>query len=309
MNYTLHQLNVFLKVVEFESVTKAAIALHMTQPAVSIQLKNFQDQFDIPLTEIVGRRLHVTEFGREICFMAERILNEVHAINYRTLAYKGLLAGKLRIASVSTGKYVLPYYLTGFIKKFEGVDLQVDVTNRRSVLSSLEANEVDFALVSIMPEHIKVEGISLLENRLFLLGNQNIPANEGTQELFKNHTYIYREEGSATRQSMERWLEKQGHKPIRKLELTSNEAVKQAVIAGLGISLMPLIGLKKELSDGDLRIIDVPGLPVRSHWQIIWLETRKMSPVAVAFVKYLQEEKENIYNEHFMWTANEPALK
>ena len=117
MNYTLHQLQVFFRVVEAKSVTKAAEELHMTQPAVSIQLKNFQDQFDIPLTEVIGRKLYVTDFGMEIYRMAERILNEVYAINYKTMAYKGHLAGKLTVASVSTGKYVLPYLLSCLDRK------------------------------------------------------------------------------------------------------------------------------------------------------------------------------------------------
>ena len=115
MNYTLHQLQVFLKVTETKSITKAAEQLYLTQPAVSIQLRNFQDQFDIPLTEVVGRQLYVTEFGMEIARAAQNILNEVQAINYKTMAYKGKLSGKLSITSVSTGKYVSPFLLADFL--------------------------------------------------------------------------------------------------------------------------------------------------------------------------------------------------
>ncbi len=107
MNYTLNQLNIFLKIAQTGSVTKAADELHLTQPAVSIQLKNFQEQFDIPLTEVVGRKIYITDFGREIAEAAENIINQVHAINYKTLAYKGQLAGRLKISVVSTGKYVI----------------------------------------------------------------------------------------------------------------------------------------------------------------------------------------------------------
>ena len=110
MNYTLHQLQVFLKVAQTQSVTKASEALHLTQPAVSIQLRNFQDQFEIPLTEVIGRKIFITDFGKEIAVAAENILNEVYAINYKTLAYKGQLAGRLKISVVSTGKYVMPYF-------------------------------------------------------------------------------------------------------------------------------------------------------------------------------------------------------
>src|SRR6056297_3295191 len=130
MNYTLHQLQVFLKVTEKGSITKAAEKLYLTQPAVSIQLKNFQDQFSIPLTEVVGRKLYVTDFGMEIAEAARKIIDEVDAINYKTLSYKGKLSGKLKISVASTGKYVMPYFLSEFMKEHTGVDLIMDVTNK-----------------------------------------------------------------------------------------------------------------------------------------------------------------------------------
>ena len=141
MNYTLHQLRVFVKVVEKESVTKAAAELHLTQPAVSIQLKNLQDQFDIPLIEIVNRKLTVTDFGREVADAAKRILSEVRSIESKTMAYKGYLVGQLKISVVSTGKYSMPFFISGFLKQHPGVDLIMDVTNKSQVLKTLEQNE------------------------------------------------------------------------------------------------------------------------------------------------------------------------
>ena len=157
MNYTLNQLQIFLKVVQTQSVTKASEELHLTQPAVSIQLKNFQDQFDIPLTEVVGRKIYITDFGREISEAAENILNQVYAINYKTLAYKGQLTGRLKISVVSTGKYVMPFFLASFLTENPGIDLLMDVTNKNKVVESLEKNEVDFALVSILPTTLNIE--------------------------------------------------------------------------------------------------------------------------------------------------------
>lgn len=125
----------------------------MAQQVVTVQLKNFQDQFPIPLTEVVERQLYVPDFGKEIANAAEKILHEVYAINYKTLAYNGQLSGRLKISIVSTGKYVMPYFLSGFIKQNEGVDLTMDVTNKSSVVGSLELNEVDFALVSVLPKN------------------------------------------------------------------------------------------------------------------------------------------------------------
>ena len=151
MNYTLHQLEIFKKVAELKSVTKASEQLFLSQPAVSIQLKNFQDQFKIPLFEIVGRKLYVTEFGEEIALAATKILEEVAAINYKSHLFEGNLAGKLNISLVSTAKYAMPYFLTDFIKENDRVDVTMDVTNKMSVIRALENNECDFAMVSTIP--------------------------------------------------------------------------------------------------------------------------------------------------------------
>jgi DNA-binding transcriptional LysR family regulator len=173
MNYTLHQLQVFLKITQTKSITKAAEQLHLTQPAISIQLRNLQDQFEIPLTEVVGRQLYITEFGKEIALAAENIVNEVYNINYKTLAFKGILTGKLKISVVSTGKYVMPYFLSDFTNNHAGIELDMDVANKLNVVKALKSNEVDFALVSTLPEGIAVESELLLTNKLFLVANQN----------------------------------------------------------------------------------------------------------------------------------------
>ncbi|WP_317192282.1 LysR substrate-binding domain-containing protein [Cyclobacterium marinum] len=153
----------------------------MAQQVVTVQLKNFQDQFPIPLTEVVGRQVYVTDFGKEIANAAEKILHEVYAINYKTLAYNGQLSGRLKISIVSTGKYVMSYFLSGFIKQNEGVDLTMDVTNKSSVVGSLELNEVDFALVSVLPKKLKVNKIALMENKLFYVArNKEKPDQEKT---------------------------------------------------------------------------------------------------------------------------------
>lgn len=303
MNYTLHQLQVFLKVTQTQSVTKAAEELHLTQPAVSIQLKNLQDQFEIPLTEIIGRKLFVTDFGKEIAVAAEKILNEVQAINYKTLAYKGQLIGRLKISVVSTGKYVMPYFLSDFLRQHEGIELVLDVTNKAMVIQSLEKNEVDFSLVSVLPESLQVEHVELMENKLFLVGNkeQKFMRQLHDNNILEEIPLIYREPGSGTRHTMEKFI-KQSNLPVRKkMELTSNEAVKQAVIAGLGYSIMPLIGIKNELINGDLQIIHVKGFPIKSTWRLIWFKNKNFSPVANAFLEYLKKEKSSIISDKFKW--------
>ena len=303
MNYTLHQLQVFLKVAQVQSITKAASELHLTQPAVSIQLKNFQDQFEIPLTEVVGRKLYVTDFGHEIAKVAKEILNQVDEINSKTLAYKGHLTGRLKISVVSTGKYVMPYFLSDFLRAHPAVDLYLDVTNKAKVLQDLEKNEVDFSLVSVLPLHLQVEKIELLQNKLFLVGNneKHFRKQAYDKKLFETLPLIYREQGSGTRYVMENFIQKNKLPVRKKMELTSNEAVKQAVIAGLGFSIMPLIGIKNELMNNDLQIIPVKGFPIKSIWHLIWLKGKNLSPVSKAFLQHLKSEKSKIIQEHFAW--------
>ncbi|QLG45658.1 LysR family transcriptional regulator [Costertonia aggregata] len=303
MNYTLHQLQVFLKVSEKQSITKAAEELFLTQPAVSIQLKNFQEQFSIPLTEVVGRKLYVTDFGKEIANAAEKILNEVNAINYKSLFYEGNLAGRLKISIVSTAKYVMPYFLADFIKDNSGIELLMDVTNKAKVVEALENNEVDFAMVSVLPDKLNIERVELMENKLFFVGGtrHKLKNNMGKRELFEKLPLIYREQGSATRNAMEDYIRKNKLPTSKKIELTSNEAVKQAVISGLGYSIMPLIGIKNELKNNDLQIIKVPGLPISTNWNLIWLKSKNLSPAATAFLEYVENKKEQIINNQFNW--------
>lgn len=303
MNYTLNQLQIFLKVVQTQSVTKASEELFLTQPAVSIQLKNFQDQFDIPLTEVVGRKIYITDFGHEIAVAAENIINQVYAINYKTLAYKGKLTGKLKISVVSTGKYVMPYFLSDFMKEHAGVELLMDVTNKQSVLESLEKNGIDFALVSILPTTLNVEKLDLLPNKLYLVGNssKNVLGKANLINVFQDLQLIYREKGSGTRQVMEFFISKYNLSALKKMELTSNEAVKQALLAGLGYSIMPLIGIKNELHNKELQIIRIKGLPIITTWSLVWLKGKKHTPVASSFLDHLKKEKINIVKRNFSW--------
>ncbi|WP_435355391.1 LysR family transcriptional regulator [Emticicia sp. SJ17W-69] len=303
MNYTLNQLQIFLKVVKTQSVTKASEELHLTQPAVSIQLKNFQDQFEIPLTEVVGRKIYITDFGKEIAEAAENIINQVYAINYKTLAYKGQLSGRLKISVVSTGKYVMPYFLSDFMKQHSGVELLMDVTNKSKVVESLENNDVDFALVSILPAKLNIDKLDLLQNKLYLVGNLKTTFKNDveTKDVFNELPLIFREEGSGTRQTMEKFIENNNISALKKMELTSNEAVKQALLAGLGFSIMPLIGIKSELHNDELQIIPINGLPIKTMWSLIWLKEKKHSPVCLSFLDYLNKEKESIVQNTFSW--------
>lgn len=304
MNFTLHQLKVFSVIVENKSITKAAEELNMTQPAASIQLKNFQDQFDIPLTEVIGRQLYVTDFGKEIYGIAESILNQVETIDYKTQAFKGLLSGKLKISVVSTGNYVMPYFLNGFLKQHPQVDLMMDVSNKTNVIKDLEQNEVDFSLVTVSPEHLDLYEEPIMINKLHLVA---AASNSLDGDILKNKSIfnkiplIYREEGSGTRFTMQQFFTEEHIEPKVKLELTTNEAIIQAVVADIGVSVVSLLSIKNELSQKELKIIPVKGLPLESQWKLIWLKKKNLSPVALAFLDYVKQEKENVYKNYFKW--------
>lgn len=275
--------------------------MFMTQPAASIQLKKLQDQFEIPLIEIIKRRIHITEFGMEIYRMADKILGEVYAINYRTEAFKGLLSGRLSIGVVSTGKYVMPYFLSDFMKKNGALELQMDVTNKSKVIASLENGDIDFALVSIVPDRLDVHEEILLDNVLQFVANKNFQWNKKklSKKELEEYSLIFREEGSATRSVMENYFEEKNLKARKKIELTSNEAVKQAVLAGLGISIMPIIGIREEIKAKRLKIVPAAGLPIKTKWRLIWLKNRALPPAAEAYLSYLRKEKERISRESF----------
>ena len=301
MNVTLHQLKVFLEVAQYQSITRAAEALHLTQPAVSIQMRNLQEQFEIPLTELIGRQLYLTDFGHEVAEAARRILAEVSAVDNLAHSYKGKITGKLRISVVSTGKYVMPYFLTGFTSANEGVELIMDVTNRGIVLEHLAENLPDFALVSLLPDQLSIESEPLMANDLYLIGSPGlVNAQEGTAEdMLQSLPLIFREPGSATRRAMQEFVEQANVSVRRRLELTSNEAVKQAVIAGLGISVMPRIGIRQELKRGGLTIIPHPAFPISTTWNLIWLKGKQHSPAAAAFLQYIRQEKDHIIQQFF----------
>jgi DNA-binding transcriptional LysR family regulator len=301
MNYTLNQLRIFLKIVQKESITRAAEALFLTQPAVSIQLKNFQDQFDIPLTEIVNKKLYVTDFGREVAAAAENILEQVYAINYKTAQYKGQLSGRLRISVVSTGKYIVPYLLADFMKEHPGVELVLDVSNRANVTLNLERNETDFSLVSVLPDRLNLEEIHCMKNQLYLVGKETLQvAPKGAwQKAIEDITWVKRETGSATRKALDEYLDSHDIQVRRHIELTSNEAVKQALIAGLGYSIMPLIGIRNELTLGQLKVTALPDLPLESMWRVVWPKGKKHNGAAMAFKNYLTEQLPQIIEKNF----------
>lgn len=309
MNYTIHQLRVFITVYNTKSVTKAAEVLHLTQPAVSMQLKKLQDQFEIPLTEVIGRKLYITPFGEEIAKIIQSILEKMKQIKEQVELSKGLLSGKIRIASVSTGKYLMPYFLKAFMKLHPQIEIIIDVTNKNKVVEDLRKNSTDFALVSVIPTDLDLIRIQLLQNHLYLVGSKEVyytisQLKGSFAAKMQSLKFIFREPGSATRRAMEHFLETENMQVQNKIELKSNEAVKQAVAAGLGVSVMPLIGLKNELQLDQIKIIEHDQLPIESNWNLVYLKGKEMTPAMNAFIGHLSLFKQGIIEKQFSWILN-----
>lgn len=305
MHYTLHQLLVLARVAEYQSITKAAEALHLSQPAVSIQLKKLQEQFQVPLFHIRSKKVFVTDFGAVLVQTALEMANKLEALHYQSKGAAGALSGRLSLSIVSTGKYIMPYFLESFLAQNPGVELRMDVTNKAGVVRALDNSEAELALVSTLPRMLKISELPLLQNHLFWISGRQFECQkkEYRVEELTNQPLIFRETGSATRLAMEQVCGRKNVGGAKELELTSNEAIKQAIVAGLGSSVMPLIGLKNELAHGDVQIVPVKGLPVVTQWRLIWLSTRSLSPVANAYLTHLQKHKDQVLERHFGWTA------
>lgn len=304
MHYTLHQLKIFLKVADYQSITKAAEDLHLTQPAISIQLKKLQEQFELPLTEVVGRQLYVTDFGKEIAIRSRKILDEAEGIKYTIDQYKGLLTGKIKISVVSTAKYVIPYFLKKYMDTYPGVEISIDVSNKNKVIEGLHRNESDFSLVSVVPEGLNVHSLELMENQLNLVGSTEFEERIKTPKDLEKVTLLFREDGSATRKAMENYLEKYEIKVGKSMELVSNEAVKQAIIAGLGVSIVPLIGLRTALANERIKIYPMKGLPMLTRWNLIYNKSKALTPAQKELIQFIEKNKSDLLEAFFNWTRN-----
>jgi DNA-binding transcriptional LysR family regulator len=202
---------------------------------------------------------------------------------------------------VSTGKYIIPYLLADFMKAHPGVELVLDVSNRANVTLNLERNETDFSLVSVLPDRLNLEEIPCMKNQLFLVGKEPLSfAKKGPwHKALEEITWVKRENGSATRKALDEFLSGHDIQVRRHIELTSNEAVKQALIAGLGYSIMPLIGIRNELQLGQLTVSSLPDLPLESMWRVVWPKGKKHSGAAAAFKTHLEQNMAQLIEKNF----------
>ena len=290
MNITFRQLRLFLAVAETGSVSAAARRLHVTQPTASMQLREATRAVGVPLYDVISRRIHLTEAGRELARTARAIAGEWDAFGQRMDAVKGLTRGRLSIAVVSTAKYFVPRLLGAFCASHPDVDLSLEVLNRDGIVRRLRDNLDDLYVMSAPPKDIKVSAVPFLPNPLVIIAAVDHPL-AGRRRLaladLAGHRFILRERGSGTRLAVDAHFRKHRFKPELRLELGSNEAIREAVAGNLGISVLSTHALPARPVDHGVAVLPVRGFPIASTWYIVHPAARKLSPLASVFHEHL----------------------
>jgi LysR family transcriptional regulator, low CO2-responsive transcriptional regulator len=290
---TLHQLKVFESVARHLSYTRAAAELFLTQPTVSLQIKQLENLVALPLFEQMGKRIYLTEAGQELYQYSRAIAQQIADMELALDELKGLERGKLNISVVSTANYFAPHLLAKFCHRYQGVTVSLNVSNRENVLKQLSDNLTDLAIMGLPPDGLDIVSESFMENPLVIIAPSNhplcnvrkIPVKRLAQEIF-----LVREAGSGTRNAMERFFVEQNININRGMEADTSEAVKQAVQAGMGLGIMSRHTIELELITNRLKILDVNGFPIIRHWHVVHRKNKRFSKVAKTFKDFLLKE-------------------
>ncbi len=290
---TLRQLKIFEAVARHCSFSRAAEELHLTQPAVSMQVQALEDLAGLPLTEQAGKKVRLTAAGEELARQARRVAEQLREASEALAALKGVEAGRLKIGVVSTAKYFAPSLLAEFRRRHPGVELQLTVNNRGSIVRNLADNDIDLAIMGTPPNEFETVAKIFAEHPLVfiaapdhpLAGKRNIDPKRLAEE-----TLLIREPGSGTRGALERFLEEHQVPAGARMELGSNETIKQAVMAGLGLSFISEHTIGLERSVGRLVRLNVIGTPVKRQWRLVYRTDKRLMPAATAFVEFMDSE-------------------
>ena len=293
MNITFRQLRLFLALAETGGVSAAARRVHVTQPTASMQLKEMTDAVGIPLYEVVARKVHLTQMGHELAETARAISNAWEAFEQQVHGVKGLTRGKLKVAVVSTAKYFIPRILGTFCAKYPQIDIALEVLNRDGVVKRLEENLDDLYIMSRPPLNLEIEDEVFMPNPLILVAPKGHILAKKTNidiAILKSEKFIFREKGSGTRMATDTHFKKLRFKPDVRLELGSNEAIKQAVIGGLGLAVLSKYSLGDKADQDEVVILKCKEFPIRSSWHIVSPKGKKLSPIATIFKQHLSEQ-------------------
>ncbi|MDE0798977.1 MAG: LysR family transcriptional regulator [Nitrosomonadaceae bacterium] len=288
---TLRQLEVFETITRLGSFTRAAEELCVTQPTVSMQIKKLTDAIGLPLFEQIGKKMYLTEAGRELHQACHGIFEHLTQFEMIAADMKGLKAGKLRLAVVTTAEYFAPRLLGMFCQQYPEIEVSLEVSNRKHILDRLANNMDDLYILDLPPENDEIIVQSFLQNPLVVLASVNHPlANKKkiTLERIAEEPFIFRENGSGTRIETESFVAKQGLKLKTRMTLGSNEAIKQAILGGLGVSVLSRHTLTLDSHKDQLAILDVNGFPINCQWHYAYPSGKKLSIVAQTFLAYLQ---------------------
>ncbi len=292
MHVTLRQMKVFEAVARHLSYTRASEELFLTQPAVSMQIKQLEENVGLPLFEQLGKQLHLTEAGREILACSRAISRQLKEAEEIIEDLKGIRRGKLRIAVASTAGYFATRLLAAFAREYEGVTIHLDITNRENLLRQLAENEADLAVMGQPPEALDLDAEAFMDNPLVVIAAPDHPL-AGKKRIalkrLESEVFVVRERGSGTRSAMERFF---AHKEVKLhtgMEMTSNEAIKQAVQAGLGLGLVSVHTLELELQAGRLVVLSVAGFPIERRWFLVHRKGKRLSPVSRVFRDFVLE--------------------
>lgn len=290
LHFSLRQLRIFDAVARHLSYTRAAEELHLTQPAVFTQVKQLEEATGQPLLERIGRKMFLTTTGNEVLQAGREILDGLDRLEMRLDDMQGLKRGRLRIAIVTTAKYLIPRMIGEFCARYPGIEAALTVTNREKLLARMADNEDDLTILGIPPENMDVVATPIADNPLVVMarhdhplaGRKNIPLERIAEEPF-----ILRENGSGTRLATERHFAEHGLSLRVRMELGSNEAIKQTIAGGLGVSVLSLHTLALEGTTGLLQPLDVAGFPLMRRWYVAHPGGKHLSVVAEAFLKHL----------------------
>lgn len=294
MKITLHQLQVFEKVAKMGSVTLAAHALHMTQPAVSNIIRQLEDSYGCQLTEVIGKKLYLTAFGKELLCGCHELQSVLANTETRLQMLKGGVTGTLTIATVSTAKYFVPHLLGAFKAEYANVHFKLKVCNREEVIARLEANEDDFVIMSQPPNMISVDCADFYQDELVVAASANHPLkNKSTLTLksLAQEPWIIREPGSGTRIAMLKIMNNYKIFPNIEMEISNNEAIKQAIIANIGISILSKQSIDMELKNKLLCLLPVENFPIPHKWYLVKNKGKQLSPIAEKFYAFVKEKQ------------------
>ncbi len=289
---TLRQLEVFAAIARLGSFTRAAEELFLSQPTVSMQIRKLTDTVGMPLFDQVGKKIFLTEAGEELYRTCREVFSQLERFDMFVADLKGLATGTLRLAVVTTAKYFIPRLLGTFCQLHPGIDVVLKVSNRERILARLSDNEDDLYILGQPPDGLDAVDEPFLENPLVVLapaghplaGQARIPLGRLVDEPF-----LLRESGSGTRIAIERLFATHGLKIRVRMELGSNEAIKQAIVGGLGISILSRHTLVMDAPAGQIAILDVEGFPIQRHWHVVYPSGKQLSVVAGAFLEHLRK--------------------